>query len=252
MPTKIDLTGKIFGRLKVLKQGDNIKTPNGRSHIAWICQCECGNVINARGDLLRKGNIVSCGCKKKEILASAGKNRISNIIGKKFGYLTVIKDSGKRDKSGNALWECQCDCGNIIYVSTSNLTRENSGTISCGCKKSKGEAKIIDILIKMQVPFISQKKFPNCIYPKTNRQLIFDFYLPEQNLLIEYDGEQHFHPIKNDRYNYKELIARDQYKTNWCKANNICLIRIPYTDFINIDENYMRMIIQKNGWKEVL
>lgn len=55
-----------------------------------------------------------------------------------------------------------------VNKAMSNLTRENGGTISCGCKKSKGEAKIIDILIKMQVPFISQKKFPNCIYPKTN------------------------------------------------------------------------------------
>lgn len=42
MPAKIDLTDKIFGRLKVLKQADNIQTPNGRSHVAWLCECECG------------------------------------------------------------------------------------------------------------------------------------------------------------------------------------------------------------------
>lgn len=41
------------------------------------------------------------------------------------------------------------------------------------------------------------------------------------------------------------------YKTNWCKENNIKLVRIPYTDFVNIGENYMRAIIQKNGWREV-
>lgn len=251
MPAKIDLTNKIFGRLTVLKQGDNIQTPNGRSHVAWICQCECGNIITVRGDLLRNGSVVSCGCKKKEILASEGRNRASDFVGKHFGHLTILKDSSERDNKGGIVWECQCDCGNITYVSTSNLTRPNGATISCGCVKSKGEEKIITQLIKLQIPFIFQKKFDNCIYPKTGRQLIFDFYLPEQNLLLEYDGEQHFHPIKNDRFNYEELIARDMYKTNWCKENNIKLVRIPYTDFVNIDENYMRTIIQKNGWREV-
>lgn len=251
MPAKIDLTNKTFGRLVVLKQGDNIQTPNGRSHVAWVCQCECGNIIVARGDLLRKGSIVSCGCKKKEILASAGKNRASNFIGKNFGRLTVIKDSDKRDNKGGIIWECQCDCGNKVYVSTSNLTRSDGATISCGCAKSKGEEKIITLLIKLQVPFVSQKRFSNCVYPKTGRQLVFDFYLPEQNLLLEYDGEQHFHPVKNDRFNYVELVARDAYKTNWCKENKIELVRIPYTDFIKLDENYMRRIIQRNGWEEV-
>ena len=112
---------------------------------------------------------MSCGCKKKEILASAGKNRASDFIGKNFGRLTVIKDSDKRDNKGGIIWECQCDCGNKVYVSTSNLTRSNGATISCGCAKSKGEEKIITVLIKLQVPFVSQKRFSNCVYPKTGR-----------------------------------------------------------------------------------
>lgn len=70
---------------------------------------------------------------KKEILLQAGKNRASNLIGKKFGRLVVTKDSKKRDKKGGIIWECECSCGNIVYVSTSNLTRDNNSTISCGC-----------------------------------------------------------------------------------------------------------------------
>lgn len=64
MPAKIDLTNKKFGCLQVLKQADNIQTPNGRSHIAWLCECECGNQIVVCGDNLRNGHTVSCGCKK--------------------------------------------------------------------------------------------------------------------------------------------------------------------------------------------
>ena len=251
MPPKIDLTNKVFGRLKVLKQADNIQTPNGRSHVAWLCECECGEQIIVRSDNLRNGHTVSCGCKKREALEAAGKNRASNLIGSIFGKLTVKADSGKRDNRGGIIWECECACGNITYVSTSNLTRPNEATISCGCAKSKGEEKIIASLIQAQIPFITQKRFDTCIFPETNRQLIFDFYLPEHNILIEYDGEQHFHKIKNDRYGYEGIVARDNYKNQWCKDNNITLIRIPYTDYDKINVENMRAIIQKNGWKEV-
>ena len=89
----------------------------------------------------------------------------------------MIKDSGKREKIGIVLWECQCDCGNITFVSTSNLTRPNEATISCGCAKSKGEERIIASLIEAQIAFITQKRFETCIFPLTNRQLVFDFYL---------------------------------------------------------------------------
>ena len=73
MPPKIDLTNKVFSRLTVIKQAENIQTPNGRSHVAWECQCECGNSIIVRGEYLRNGHTVSCGCKRKEVLAAAGK-----------------------------------------------------------------------------------------------------------------------------------------------------------------------------------
>ena len=251
MMKKIDLSGQIFGRLTVLEQAENIITPNGRSHVAWRCLCECGNIVNVRSDCLRNGCTVSCGCKVKEVFNTAGKRRISNLAGKQFGRLTVIKDSGKREKGGGVLWECQCSCGNIAYVSTSNLTRPKESTISCGCAKSKGEGKIISALFEAQIPFITQKRFDTCVFPETNRHLVFDFYLPEQNILIEYDGEQHFHKVKNDRYGYEGIVARDNYKNQWCKENNIPLIRIPYTDYDKINAENMRRIIQKNGWTEV-
>jgi very-short-patch-repair endonuclease len=75
--------------------------------------------------------------------------------------------------------------------------------------------------------------------------------LPDQNLLIEYDGQQHFQKIKNDRYDYENLKKRDNFKDSWCLENNYTLIRIPYYDLEKIDEVYMRRIIQRNGWKEI-
>ena len=240
MPKKIDLTGQRFDKLLVLyESNEKIVTPNGRSHITWVCQCDCGNLISVRGDMLRGGHTTSCGCKRKEILRQSGINRKNDLTNQHFGRLTVIKDSGKRTKNGEILWECECSCGNVINIATGNLTRKKEPTISCGCAKSKGEELIIKILINNQIPFITQKRFDNLYFPKTKRQLVFDFYLPEKNILIEYDGEQHFHPVKNDRYKYQELKERDEYKDQWCKNNNIKLIRIPYTDLTILDDEYI-------------
>lgn len=252
MPKKIDLTNQTFGRLTVLEQAENIITPNGRSHVAWKCKCECGNITIVRGDCLRKGNTVSCGCKVEEVISAAGHGRLIDLTGQQFGFLTVLKQSENKDNKGGAKWLCQCECGNIIEVSSNNLRRKKEGTISCGCKKSKGEYKIAQLLIQLQIPFITQKRFDNCIFPKTNRQLIFDFYLPEHNILIEYDGVQHFNQTKNDFFNFNDLQERDNYKNDWCKEEGITLIRIPYTDFENLNLENMRRIIEKNGWKEIV
>lgn len=59
---KIDLTGKRFGRLVVIEQDDFVKYDRPR----WLCRCDCGNEIVVRGNSLRQGDTVSCGCVKKE------------------------------------------------------------------------------------------------------------------------------------------------------------------------------------------
>ena len=65
----------------------------------------------------------------------------------------------------------------------------------------------------------------------------FDFYV-ENKYLIEYDGEQHFIFKNNEGWNneehFKKTQEHDSYKNQWCKDNNIPLIRIPYTHYDNI------------------
>jgi hypothetical protein len=251
MPSKVDLINKHFGELIVNSQAANIQTPNGRSHVAWNCTCSCGSRVAVRGDFLRNGHTISCGCIKKANLRQAGVNRKADFTGKTVGYLTVLEDTTRRTTDGSIVWRCRCECGNVIEVSAGNLARKKAGTISCGCKKSKGEKKIIDILYEEQIDFITQKRFSTCVFPKTHRQLVFDFYLPTYNILIEYDGIQHFEETKNGKYDLAEIKERDQYKNTWCKENNIPLVRIPYTDFDILDVRYMRRIIQRNGWKEI-
>ena len=61
-----------------------------------------------------------------------------------------------------------------------------------GCKKcneSKGEKEISSILSENKLTFTRQKRFKDC---RNINPLPFDFYLPEKNICVEFDGEQHF------------------------------------------------------------
>ena len=66
----------------------------------------------------------------------------------------------------------------------------------------------------------------------------FDFYLPKYNILIEYDGKQHFlyGGFGIDLLEFMNLKYRDNIKTKYCEDNNIKLIRIPYWEFDNVEK----------------
>jgi len=101
------------------------------------------------------------------------------------------------------------------------------------CNTSKGENKIKAILTNNKIKFIQQKTFDECKY----KQLLhFDFYVPENNLCIEYDGEQHFKPVEywGGEERFKKTKIRDEIKNNYCNVNKINLLRIAYNE--NIEE----------------
>lgn len=64
--------------------------------------------------------------------------RMINLVGKKFGKLTVLEETDKRTKNKKILWLCQCECGNTNEISGSDLVTGN--TVSCGCMSSRHTA----------------------------------------------------------------------------------------------------------------
>jgi hypothetical protein len=102
------------------------------------------------------------------------------------------------------------------------------------CKESKGEKEVREMLNKYKIHYIPQYKFEDC---KSKRCLSFDFYLPKYNCCIEYDGGQHFEIVEwfGGFDGFVNTIIRDTIKNEYCKKNNIKLIRIPYWDFDNIE-----------------
>ncbi len=97
--------------------------------------------------------------------------------------------------------------------------------------RSKGELKISNWLLDNNINYIHQHKFNEC---KSVRKLPFDFYLPDYNLCIEYDGKQHFEPIEwfGGENSLQSNRMRDLIKTEYCINNNVRLIRISYIDDI--------------------
>jgi hypothetical protein len=110
------------------------------------------------------------------------------------------------------------------------------------CNSSKGEEKIAKWLGEHNIEYIPQYRFKDC---KNKNPLPFDFYIPSKNTVIEFDGEQHYKPIKHfgGENRYLERVLNDRKKSNYCWENNITLIRIPYhySDF-QIESNLLILL----------
>ena len=99
---------------------------------------------------------------------------------------------------------------------------------------SQGEKKIISILHAADMDFVREKSFDEAVRVSSCR---FDFYLPQKNVLVEYDGSQHF--IFNlhffgSRGEFLKAQERDRLKNSAALAMGIPLYRIPYWDLDNI------------------
>ena len=155
-----------------------------------------------------------------------------DITGQRFGKWTVLYKTEKRNAGGCIYWHCKCDCGREKDVLGTSLRQHRS--LSCGLHNniSRGNVKIAEILDEANIDYETEKIFDTC---KDKKELPFDFFVNNQ-YLIEYDGEQHFN--KDNIFDYEYTHKHDLIKSNWCKANQIPLIRIPYYhyDLLNIND----------------
>lgn len=106
------LLNKRYDKLLVIEE---LKSKRNRK--AWNCLCDCGNTIILETSQLIKNNNTSCGCKRK---------KPGNIIGQKFGKLTVIEKLGSK-------WICKCLCGNITKTPVTAHALLSGKVQSCGC-----------------------------------------------------------------------------------------------------------------------
>lgn len=135
-------------------------------------------------------------------------------------------------------WECKkCD-----HVWEASIINRNKGKGCPKCNKSLGEKKIKELLDFNYIFYEQQKKFNNLI-GINNGKLSYDFYLPQYNLLIEFQGEQHVKPVnfngagkKSAKEKFEKQKEHDKRKKEYAQSNNIKLLEIWYYDFDNIEE----------------
>jgi len=120
------------------------------------------------------------------------------------------------------------------------------------CKESKGEKFISKWLSNNNYEYTPQKRFPNC---KDKITLPFDFHINKSNMLIEYDGGQHFNPIKfwGGEEALQNIIRRYNIKNEWAKENNYIIVRLNYLlsnqDRLGMLETINSLIKDQEGFR---
>ena len=119
------------------------------------------------------------------------------------------------------------------------------------CSESKGETAITLLLTRFNIKFITQKTFKEC---KSKNPLPFDVAIDFNDkliLLIEYDGKQHYKPIDfagkgkiHATQQLNKIKKRDKIKNQYCRDNNIPLLRIPYWEFDNINKIVLKTLFR--------
>jgi hypothetical protein len=134
----IDLTGQRFGRLTVIERTPKPENIDIRRRGTWWkCNCDCGNKKVIYGSNLIKGEAISCGCWQKEKSSTTARKLTENLIGQKFGRLTVKErvKNPNNSKDRHYKWRCDCDCGGEVFADTHTLKSGKSK--SCGCLASE-------------------------------------------------------------------------------------------------------------------
>lgn len=125
-----ELTGQRFGRLVAQERLPERK--NG-SYL-WRCLCDCGEVTFVTAAALTKGQVSSCGCLARDTKRA----NASDLRGMRFGRLTALEPTERRNTKGSVIWQCKCDCGKETFQSASRL--RSGGILSCGCKHQENDS----------------------------------------------------------------------------------------------------------------
>ena len=135
-----------------------------------------------------------------------------------------------------SIWVMCKKCGHEWLITPDRLLH---GGCCPECSATTNEKKLGDILKHRGFKIEIQKRYDDC---RDRLPLPFDIYLPEYNVLIEYDGEQHYKPVNfggisdDDAYeNFLKTQYHDSIKTQYCKTNHISLIRVPYWEKSNLE-----------------
>ena len=231
--TKESLQKDLDKNNKFIKVIGNYKDRN--TPIEVMCN-KCNYIWKARPyDLINK-----CGCPKCSQKVPPTQIEVIQRINKVSPYIQVLS----KYINANTPIKCKCKKCNCEWEAIpGNLFH---GTGCPRCKESKGERTIESILISNGVNYIRQYFIKNPF--GNNKNVYIDFYLPDYNTFIEYNGEQHYIPVEHfgGKIQFNKQIERDQNLRSYCKNNNIKLIEIKYNENKEYLQNIIKTVINKS------
>jgi hypothetical protein len=206
-----------------------VEYKNSDSMINILCN-KCGEIFlqNARQHM-RKSGCPICADNKKLTTEEYIKRAIKRHGNIRYDYSLV--------EYVNNNTKVKIKCNKCNYIFDVPAESHSSGQGCPKCNESKGEIKVSNFLKENNIKYFIQHRFKNCRY---KLPLPFDFYLPEHNICIEFDGVQHFTSNcyfggkeRNNEKLFEDIKIRDNIKNVYCEKNNIKLIRIKYTESIS-------------------
>ncbi|WP_054512543.1 hypothetical protein [Chryseobacterium sp. ERMR1:04] len=197
-----------------------------------------------------KNNICPECAKTREYKKKAGQNlveKINNILREKNNSFSFFGSIDRNDKS-IIFYDLICkNCG------CSEWEREKYVS-SVKCKvcypnDTTGESRVIEYLNFLKLAFKKQKKFPGL---KNEKELKCDFFIPKLNLIIEFDGHQHYYPVDYFKgfKSFKKTIKCDWIKNRYALKNGINILRIPFYEYHNIENLIDNFISKINNGQE--
>lgn len=199
-------------------------------------QCgSCGSVFVTSLNSVKNGGgrCRDCANKSTNINSRITPDEIERRVNSVNGNILLNKSEAKTPTSR---LEIMCSCGNIFHTNLRNYEHHPTNRCRrCSRRESSGEFLVRNILLAYNISFDIEHKFSDC---KDKGLLRFDFYLPDYNVCIEYDGQLHYE-ARVGRGGDKQLADRqrkDKIKDDYCKNNNIGLLRIPYYKSQNAED----------------
>ena len=215
-------------------------------------KCVCGREFERTWDnFLRKKTYLCRSCSNIRPLPKIAKRKISRSRLKPIEEVIKIVEVDMkcrfikryiRENTRSTIIVFECPKHGIQEVYWTNLVKRKGCPVCNEFNKqnSKGMLRIEDYLKSKSIKFIKEYKFDECV---DKRKLPFDYYIPEKNTCIEFDGRQHFEKAyfggadeEKASYMLEYVKRHDNIKNNFCKKNSINLIRIPYFEIDNIEK----------------
>lgn len=226
------------------KNNDLLKNPQDYVNVNipnLIVTCgSCGkDFITSLSSIINSGGRCSaCGAKYNASLRRLTTEEVIKRINSVNGNILLNPEDYTKNNVINL--KVLCACGDIFTTSICNYEAGSNRCPICTQRISKGEILVASILDKLGIEYETEKVYEDC---KDKKYLPFDFYLPKYNAIIEFDGAFHFEPVFSEE-SFIKTQTHDKLKNEYCKQNNIPLLRIPYWESSNAEvmiRNFLKL-----------